>query len=136
MDVHPSRRNFPHISNPPFVNELARSKRIANRILQVLSVKIEGNEAFIEVSTNSGGTINGRRYPYGSARIEMLGEAGYFGQKRTANVDTLTRVRLLRFDDADRERITRRYPAIAARVFLNLNKIQAERMASTMARAH
>jgi uncharacterized protein len=57
------------------------------------------------------------------------GEQGYFGQKRTANVDTLSRARLLRFDDADQERICRRYPAIAARVFLNMNKIQAERRA-------
>ena len=69
-------------------------------------------------------------------RGAVLGEAGYFGQKRTANVDTVTPVRLLRFDDADRERICKRYPAIAARVFLNLNKIQAERIAGQMQRAH
>ena len=69
-------------------------------------------------------------------RGAVLGEAGYFGQKRTANVDTLTPVRLLRFDDADRERICRRYPRIAARVFMNINKIQAERLAGQMQRAH
>ncbi len=59
----------------------------------------------------------------------LVGEQGYFGQRRTANVDALTGVRLLRFDDADQERICRRYPGIAARVFLNMNKIQAERRA-------
>jgi predicted RND superfamily exporter protein len=69
-------------------------------------------------------------------RGAVLGEAGYFGQKRTASADTLTPVRLLRFDDADRERICRRYPRIAARVFLNLNKIQAERIAAQMSRVH
>lgn len=69
-------------------------------------------------------------------RGAVIGEAGYFGQKRTANVDTLTPVRLLRFDDADRERICRRYPRIAARVFMNINKIQAERLAGQMQRAH
>ena len=60
-------------------------------------------------------------------RGDVVGELGYFGQRRTANVDTLTETRLLRFDDADRERICVAYPAIAARVFLNLNKLQAQR---------
>ncbi|HEX4872713.1 MAG TPA: MMPL family transporter [Nevskiaceae bacterium] len=66
-------------------------------------------------------------------RGAVLGETGYFGQKRQANVDTLGPVRLLRFDDADQERICRRYPAVAARVFLNLNRIQAERRSQTAA---
>jgi len=63
-------------------------------------------------------------------RGAVVGEIGYFGQKRIANVDTLTSTRLLRFDDADQERICRQYPRIAARVFLNLNRLQAERRAS------
>ncbi|HUP92277.1 MAG TPA: efflux RND transporter permease subunit [Solimonas sp.] len=62
-------------------------------------------------------------------RGAVVGETGYFGQKRLAHVDTLTPVRVLRFDDADQERICRSYPRIAARVFLNLNRIQAERRA-------
>lgn len=65
-------------------------------------------------------------------RGAVVGEVGYFGQKRMANVDTLTQARLLRFDDADQERICRQYPAIAARVFLNLNRLQAERRALQM----
>jgi len=68
-------------------------------------------------------------------RGAVVGEGGYFGQRRNANVDALTRVRLLRFDDADQERICRRYPKIAARVFLNLNKIQAERHAVQLVQA-
>lgn len=63
-------------------------------------------------------------------RGAVIGEVGYFGQKRLASVDTLTDARLLRFDDADQERICRQYPRIAARVFLNLNRLQAERRAS------
>lgn len=59
----------------------------------------------------------------------VVGEGGYFGQKRMANVETLSKVRLLRFDDADQERICKRYPKLAARVFLNMNRIQAERRA-------
>lgn len=75
----------------------------------------------------------GQRVPINTVgRGTVLGEAGYFGQKRTANVDTLTRVRLLCFDDADQERICKHYPGIAARVFLNLNKVQAERRAMQM----
>ncbi len=62
-------------------------------------------------------------------RGAVVGEVGYFGQKRMASVDTLTPARVLRFDDADQERICRQYPRIAARVFLNLNRLQAERRA-------
>jgi predicted RND superfamily exporter protein len=62
-------------------------------------------------------------------RGAVIGEAGFFGQRRTAHIDTLTPVRLLRFDSQDLERLRRRYPATAATVFRNLNRIQAERIA-------
>ena len=73
----------------------------------------------------------------GEARIELakmqrgdvVGEIGYFGQRRSANVDTLTDTRLLRFDDEDQERLCLAYPSIASRVFLSLNRIQAQRQA-------
>jgi len=63
------------------------------------------------------------------SRGAVMGEAGYFGQRRTASVDTVTDVRLLRFNSQDLERLRERYPAIAATVFRNLNRIQAERIA-------
>lgn len=69
-------------------------------------------------------------------RGAVIGEAGYFGQKRTANVGTLTRVRLLRFDDGDQQHLLRHYPKIAARVFLNLNRVQAERRMMQMQQVH
>ena len=62
-------------------------------------------------------------------RGALVGEHGYFGQRRNANVDALTRTRLLRFDQTDQERLCDAYPAIAARVFLSLNRLQAERQA-------
>lgn len=62
-------------------------------------------------------------------RGAVLGEAGYFGQRRTANVDTTAPARLLRFDSQDLERLRIRYPWIAATIFRNLNRIQAERIA-------
>jgi predicted RND superfamily exporter protein/CRP-like cAMP-binding protein len=62
-------------------------------------------------------------------RGAVLGEAGYFGQRRTANAQALTAVRVLRFDSQDLERLRRRFPRIAATVFRNLNRVQAERIA-------
>jgi CRP-like cAMP-binding protein len=62
-------------------------------------------------------------------RGAVMGEAGYFGQRRTANIDAVTPVRLLRFDSQDLERLRERHPRIAATVFRNLNRIQAERIA-------
>lgn len=67
------------------------------------------------------------------ARGAVMGETGYFGQRRTANVDTLTPVRLLRFDSQDLERLRLRYPRIAAVIYRNLNRIQAERLARATA---
>ncbi|MES0873412.1 MMPL family transporter [Sinimarinibacterium thermocellulolyticum] len=66
-------------------------------------------------------------------RGAVMGEAGYFGQRRTANVDALTPVRLLRFDSQDLERLRLRYPRIAAVIYRNLNRIQAERLARATA---
>lgn len=62
-------------------------------------------------------------------RGAVMGEAGYFGQRRTANIDALSAVRLLRFDSQDLERLRLRHPRIAATIFRNLNRIQAERIA-------
>ena len=67
-------RSQTFLSNPPYVNELERHQRIAKKFLDVLSVKVEGNKATIEVSTTGGGTANGVKYPYGEATVEMVGE--------------------------------------------------------------
>ncbi|MGQ0618342.1 MAG: MMPL family transporter [Panacagrimonas sp.] len=66
-------------------------------------------------------------------RGAVMGEAGYFGQRRTANVSCVTPVRLLRFDAQDLERLRRRFPWIAATIFRNLNRVQAERLARATA---
>jgi predicted RND superfamily exporter protein len=62
-------------------------------------------------------------------RGAVMGEAGYFGQRRTANVDAVTPARVLRFNSQDLERLRLRYPWIAATIFRNLNRVQAERIA-------
>lgn len=64
-------------------------------------------------------------------RGATIGEVGYFNSKRTANVDAVTPVRLLRFNNDDLERMRKRRPFIAATLFRNLNLIQAQRLANT-----
>ncbi|MES1943352.1 cyclic nucleotide-binding protein [Salinisphaera sp. PC39] len=64
-------------------------------------------------------------------RGAVMGEVGHFAKRRTANVDAVSDVRLLRFDSADLDRLRRRSPRIAALVFRNLNAIQARRLAET-----
>ena len=69
-------------------------------------------------------------------RGAVVGEAGYFGQRRTANVQAATPARVLRFDSQDLERLRVRFPRIAATIFRNLNRVQAERIARMTAMLH
>lgn len=63
-------------------------------------------------------------------RGNTFGEVGYFSgnEKRSANVQALDNVHLLRFGAEDLKRLMRRRPIIAARVLHNLNRIQAKRV--------
>lgn len=90
-------------------------------------VVIEG-EVGIFKSNNDDEQVEITRLGRGS----VVGERGWFGQRRNATVEALTRVRLLRFDDDDQERICKSYPTIAAQVFLSLNRLQAERQTELM----
>jgi hypothetical protein len=63
-----------HLSNPPYTNALKFYKGVANQIIDIQGVKIDGNKATLSVSTNSGATINGEHYGYGTADIELIGE--------------------------------------------------------------
>lgn len=62
-------------------------------------------------------------------RGECVGEVALFHGKRTADVTTLSEVRLLRLTDSDLERLRRRYPRIGARIYRNLSRILAGRVA-------
>ena len=78
---------------------------------------------------------DGERVELNTMRRGMtIGEVGHFSERRTANIDAISDVRLLRFNDADLERLVRRYPRIAAIVFRNLNRVQAKRVANSMNR--
>jgi len=63
------------------------------------------------------------------ARGDVIGEAGIFLGKRTADVTTTSSVRLLRFDRDALDRIARRHPRIGARLYANLSRVLADRMA-------
>jgi CRP-like cAMP-binding protein len=64
------------------------------------------------------------------ARGDIVGEVALFEGKRTADVDTLSDVRLLRLSRASLERLGRRYPRIALVVSRNLNDALARRLAT------
>jgi hypothetical protein len=89
QDPKISNDSLTYITNPPYVNALERHKRIADKILDVLSISVKGNEAVIEVSTLSSATYDGVEYPYGAAKIEMKGEANYWklGAYNDSNVN-------------------------------------------------
>ena len=86
-----------------------------------LSVWVERDDERVELNTMRRGMT--------------IGEVGHFGSRRTANIDAVTNVRLLRFNDSDLERMVKRVPKIAAIVFRNLNRIQAQRITRSMNRS-
>jgi cell division protein FtsB len=69
-----TEENLTHLSSSPFTFMLKWHKGVANSIINVLSVKTEGNKATLIVSTNRSTTINGEYYGYGTADVEMVGE--------------------------------------------------------------
>ncbi|GAC1627372.1 MAG: hypothetical protein NVS9B10_16270 [Nevskia sp.] len=107
------------VENAPAGKRLIQEGELARDIYVIIDGQVE---ATIE--------RNGEKRVLSSmGRGAVMGEAGYFGQRRTASIDTVTPARLLRFDSQDLERLRERYPAIAATIFRNLNRIQAERIA-------
>ncbi len=67
-------------------------------------------------------------------RGDIVGEAGLFYAKRTANVDVVEDARLLCINQNDLNILRRRYPWLAAKVFRNLNEILATRLVNATQR--
>jgi predicted RND superfamily exporter protein len=65
-------------------------------------------------------------------RGDVVGEVALFNGERTADVDTVSDVRLMRLTEADLERIRTRSPRIAAILLQNLGRTLADRVASTV----
>ncbi|MGB5439667.1 MAG: MMPL family transporter [Gammaproteobacteria bacterium] len=82
-----------------------------------LSTTIEGEHGQVKVATHERG--------------DVVGEAGLFFAKRTANVDASEDCRLLVLTQDNLDRLSRRYPFIATKVFRNLNSILAGRLSAT-----
>ena len=82
-----------------------------------LRTSIAGEKSRIEIATHGRG--------------DVVGEAGLFFEKRTADVDILEDSRLLCLSQENLDRLSRRYPYIATKVFRNLNRILATRLFTT-----
>ena len=65
---------------------------------------------------------------------ELFGEVALFTGTRTANIDAMTDVRVLRLNRESLERIQSRYPKIAAQIFWNLTGTVSERLADITTR--
>ena len=61
-------------------------------------------------------------------RGDLLGEVGLFQGSRSANVDTLTDVRVLRYSEATLKTLQNRYPRVGAQVYRNLAQVLAGRL--------
>lgn len=68
------------------------------------------------------------------ARGAMIGEVALFHGTRTASVEAVTDMRLLRLDNSALTRIQARYPRIAAKLYRNLGDIMADRLADVTGR--
>jgi len=73
-DSNMSEHAVTFLTNSPYANALDHYRMLANKFIDVLSVKTEGNKATIVVSTHSEATSGGERYPFGKATIELVGE--------------------------------------------------------------
>lgn len=94
----------------------------------------KGSEMYVVIDGRLRTTIEGEDGPVEVAmhsRGDVVGEAGLFYENRTANVDTLEDSRLLCITQENLDRLARRYPYIATKVFRNLNRILATRLFKT-----
>ena len=87
-----------------------------------LWVVIDG-ELSITTPREDGEIILGR-----ATRGDLLGEVGLFRGSRTANVDALTDVRVLRYSEATLKTLQDRYPRVGAQIYRNLAKVLAGRL--------
>jgi hydrophobe/amphiphile efflux-3 (HAE3) family protein len=95
----------------------------------------EGREMFLVIDGELEISV---RHPDGEREVinicrrgDVIGEVGFFFKRRSADVDVLADARLLRLTQKNMEKLTRRYPRIAAKVLRNLSAIMAERLINT-----
>ncbi len=94
----------------------------------------DGNEMYVVIDGTLRASIAGKDGPVNVAtygRGDVVGEAGLFYEKRSADVDVIEDSRLLCLTQSNLDRLSRRYPYIATKVFRNLNKVLASRLFTT-----
>jgi len=94
----------------------------------------DGNEMYVVIDGSLRASIAGKDGPVNVAtygRGDVVGEAGLFYEKRSADVDVIEDSRLLCLTQSNLDRLSRRYPYIATKVFRNLNKVLASRLFTT-----
>ena len=67
------------------------------------------------------------------ARGDLAGEVALFEGKRSANVESVSPVRVLWLSDTSLDRIKQRYPRIAAALYRNIGRVLAFRLADLTA---
>jgi hydrophobe/amphiphile efflux-3 (HAE3) family protein len=93
---------------------------------------VAGDETYVVIEGElvaSHETARGREELARAMRGDVVGEVALYHGKRTADVDAVTDVRLLRLTKTNLDRLVRRYPRIGARVLWNLSQVLAVRMA-------
>ena len=131
-------RSVPILSNVPESDLVALAQASRERSYPagqvILRQDAPGDAMYVVVDGELVASLqrNGRRTELSRMRRgDTAGEVALFHGTRTADVDVETDARLLRFDQADLDRLARRYPRIAAKVYRNLNRIIAQRIANT-----
>jgi hypothetical protein len=97
----------------------------------------EGKELFVIIDGMVEASVErdgGRVILRQQGRGESVGVVGIFKQQRSANVDVIEDARVLRLTQKNMQRLSRRYPRTAARVFRNLGESLAGLLADTTSR--
>jgi predicted RND superfamily exporter protein len=92
-----------------------------------------GDEVFVVLDGETVASIeaDGARIELSRAyRGDLVGEVALHLGKRTADVDAVTDLRVLRLNKENLMRLRNRYPRIGSRLFWNLSEILAERVAN------
>jgi predicted RND superfamily exporter protein len=103
---------------------------------RVLKAGDPGHEMFVVIDGELAASVtreDGRVELGRLRRGDAFGEAALFHGKRTADVDAVSDVRVLRVSRTSLERLSRRYPRIALKVTRNLSEILADRLATGIA---
>ncbi|MCZ6782990.1 MAG: efflux RND transporter permease subunit [Proteobacteria bacterium] len=115
------------------ISALMTSMRSFPKGHRLMQLGDEGDEMYVvvdgELVASIPGEEGGRVQLNVSKRGDVVGEVAFFhGGRRTADVEALTDVRLIRLTRNNLERLRRRYPRIGAQLYRNLSEILASRL--------